>query len=373
MKKEELERKRQKLEKMLNKAGPGKSFAGKSFPGKSFPVDDSVKIEVTTDLKGVDFSKCRFKNIEFRGNLEGCNFKGASFYRCKFIDGKYKDCNYEDISSRDVRFSGCVLDHCNFKFAAHLYSFFDKNSMYGCCFSYNKMYNPRFRENVLDSCNFKNCYFKDIEDIHTLKKNFIHDCSFDESVVEFKFSEEKQIFMEGLAKLGKQNPEFECSWLKDIVKSNTVYFEKMKVEHLDEATLKMKGQEEAKPSLENAEQRGTGSASSPMTMEERYTKALGLMGYKLTDTPIDSMATVTFIRGSDGQDAIRSDGWEGVGYVLEERLPGLKGKLASEIKALLYPQGNPEDALCAPEPEAPPKDSFMKREMMEERMMSMQM
>ncbi len=116
--------------------------------------------------------------------------------------------------------------------------------------------------------------------------------------------------------------------------------------------------------------RGTEFPLSSMTMEERYTKAMGLLGYELTDTPLDSMATVTFRKGEKGagQRTVRSDGWEGVGYVLEERLPGLKGKLASEIKALLYPKGNPEDALCAPEPEAPPKDSFMKREMMEERM-----
>lgn len=131
-----------------------------------------------------------------------------------------------------------------------------------------------------------------------------------------------------------------------------------------EIQQEMRGTEFPSP---DTTQRGTEFASSSMTMEERYTKAMCLMGYKLTDTPIDSMATVTFIRGSDGQDAIRSDGWEGVGYVLEERLPGLKGKLASEIKALLYPQGNPEDVLCAPEPEASDEKRFFRKEMLEER------
>lgn len=72
-----------------------------------------------------------------------------------------------------------------------------------------------------------------------------------------------------------------------------------------------------------------------ISLEERYTMAMGLAGYELIPTEPDSMATVTF-RNKDTGRKIGFDGWQLVGQYLEEAVPQDKAEeeLPQEEKGL---------------------------------------
>lgn len=74
------------------------------------------------------------------------------------------------------------------------------------------------------------------------------------------------------------------------------------------------------------------------TLEERYTEAMRLAGYERAATPVDSMATVSFVLRSDSDVKINVDGWAAMGDVLEEIEPVHESDRA-KFEELIHPQG----------------------------------
>lgn len=71
------------------------------------------------------------------------------------------------------------------------------------------------------------------------------------------------------------------------------------------------------------------SVRNSFTLEERYTLAMEMLGYKRLEDPVDSLATLAFGSVGDDEDTIMVDGWRLLGAELEDMFNNKSGKLSA--------------------------------------------